>query len=82
MEPKAYVAASLCLQSGFVMFSSTKGITRGTISSPTVLATRPKQVPPAIARFQAPSSKSWSSSCLRRVSSSIGTKAGSACLIK
>jgi len=34
------------------MFASIKDITSGTIASPTVLATRPTHVPPAIDKFQ------------------------------
>ncbi|KAJ0912538.1 hypothetical protein HanRHA438_Chr06g0275541 [Helianthus annuus] len=56
IDPNAYVAASRDRQSGFDMLSCTKGITNGTIASPTVLATRPRHVPPAMARFQIPSS--------------------------
>mmetsp|Transcript_19167 Transcript_19167/g.47891 ORF Transcript_19167/g.47891 Transcript_19167/m.47891 type:complete len:277 (-) Transcript_19167:191-1021(-) len=83
MEPNAKVAASRLRHSVLEMLAWMYGMTWSTTGSCTHVATSPRQVPPAMARFHASSpSSSWSSSCLVRHSSSMGTSMGSACSMK
>ena len=82
--PKANVAASRRRHSVWLeMLAVMNGITASTTGSLTHVATRPRQVPPAIATFHASSpSSTWSSSCLVSVSRSMGTNWPSACSTK